>query len=323
MPTSLSQEENRKSIRSATMRFVRDNEERLADIQYQSDIEMVGLESASLHPYGCVFGEGIGSFALTKWGWAGRESGVILTPGEALLQYDLLKGTGSESSGADFLESRRSFASDSMRNRFPNDRFRLDHPTTVVTGCGGHNISGFEDYYIIGFPLVEFVGHPYGLGSSRWQGSEEGVFADILKLTEMGWSAMISPYSEYHENAFKVALSRRIKYNYSEAGEIDRYTWEIDLSCLKDEQFYISETMRVVGTLEGDHLFVHHPLLGHELYSALSYGPSTHFPLWNSMASPVRDVPALKLHLTEVGLMDLSPVSDGGRDEHLSGDYFC
>lgn len=41
------------------------------------------------------------------------------------------------------------------------------------------------------------------------------------------------------------------------------------------------------------------------------------------MASPVRDVPALKLHLTEVGLMDLSPVSDGGRDEHLSGDYFC
>ena len=46
------------------------------------------------------------------------------------------------------------------------------------------------------------------------------VFADILKLTEMGWSAMISPYSEYHEIAFKVALSRRIKNNYSEAGRL-------------------------------------------------------------------------------------------------------
>ena len=311
-------DKNRFSIRSATRKFVRDNKEWLKYISSHSGIDVTSLETVSRHPYGCIFSEDGESFSLTQRGWPGLASGAILTPSESLLQYDLLKGDDAESlKAASVLESRSHFSSVEASRRIPELRLRLDHYSVVVSGCG----RSFDDFDIVGWPLVEFMGHPYALDER---------FSDILKLTEMGWSVMISPHSEYHKDAFKVTMSRRIRYDYAEAGEIDRYTWGTDFSHLKDAQLHLSETMGVIGILDGDSLLVHHPLIDRhprldgELHSVLGHGPDSEFPLWNSMTSSGQgcDSPALRLSLNGAGAADLIPVGEEMRDEYLSGDYF-
>lgn len=313
-------DKNRSSIRSSTSKFVRDNRQWLEYISRQSGVDVTSLETVSRHPYGCVFGKDGESFSLTQRGWPGLASGAVLTPNESLLQYDRLKGTRAESLEAlSALENQRTIVSGYIRRPASYARFGLDHTSVVVSGCG----RDFDDVDIVGWPLVEFMGHPYALNGG-------GDFSDILKLTEMGWSVMISPHSEYSKGAFKVTMSRRIRYTYAEAGEIDRYTWGTDFSDLKDEQFYLSKTMGVMGVLDGSALLVHHPLIDRhplfdgELYSVLGHGPDSNFPLWDSMTSPeqMHSVPALELHLNGVGMADLVPASDEMRSDYLSGDYF-
>lgn len=299
---SLGESGNRKSIGVATRKFIKENRSDLSEIQNLSGIDVSNLESASFHPYGCEFDGYFEPLSLTVAGWPLGESGAYLTPGEALMQYDRIVSTDPRLFNTENLYTRENYDNGTKFPRNGNERFSLDHSYTVVGGFYRN--------------LVEFVGHPYGI-------YDEEVSPDILKLIEMGWSAMISPYSEYHETAIKVALSRRISYGIYEAEEIDRYIWDPDLSHLHSDKLHRSKTMSVVGVVKNGSLLIHHPLVWPEINLVLGQGPGSRLPLWRSMSSSVRsNVPVLSLRLTKAGVSDLIMMSDDEREDYLDGDYF-